>query len=132
MAIYLLRVIYLVANNLIDMNISRLIRIIMKGMGSIMKIANINNFTSYNSNLTKVKKKDTEIQKKYDVIQINKNNSISNESNNSFNIDQLKNKIVDEIKNESKAGRLEFLKQQINDNKYVVDADELARIMLDL
>lgn len=97
-----------------------------------MKIANINNFTSYNSNLTKVKKKDTEIQKKYDVIQINKNNSISNESNNSFNIDQLKNKIVDEIKNESKAGRLEFLKQQINDNKYVVDADELARIMLDL
>ncbi len=97
-----------------------------------MKIANINNYTSYNNNLTKIKKKETDTQKKYDVIQINKYNPISNEGNNSFNIDQLKNKIVDEIKNESNAGRLEFLRQQINDDKYVVDADELARIMLDL
>lgn len=97
-----------------------------------MKIGNISNFTNYNNNVSKIKKKDIEAPKKYDVIQINKNNFISNENSNPLNIDQLKNKIVDEIKNESQAGRLDFLRQQINDNKYVVNAEELARIMLEL
>lgn len=103
-----------------------------KGTGNIMKISNINNFTNYNSNVSKIKKKDVEAPKKYDVIQINKNNFMNNENKSSINIDQLKNKIVDEIRSESKAGRLEFLKQQINDNKYVVNADELAKIMLEI
>lgn len=97
-----------------------------------MKISNINNFTNYNSNVSKIKKKDVEAPKKYDVIQINKNNFMNNENKSSINIDQLKNKIVDEIRSESKAGRLEFLRQQINDNKYVVDANELAKIMLEI
>jgi len=104
----------------------------MKGMENIMKITNVNNFMSYNSNVSKIKKKDIGVPKKYDVIQINKNNFISNENNNSLNIDQLKNKIVDEIKSESQSGKLEFLRQQIIDKKYVVDSEELAKIMLDL
>lgn len=97
-----------------------------------MKITNINNYISYNSNLSKIKKKDVDNAKKYDVIQINKNNLINNESNNSLSIEQLKSKIVDEINTDSQAGKLEFLRQQINENKYVVNAEELARIMLDL
>lgn len=97
-----------------------------------MKITNVNNFISYNSNLSKIKKKDVDTSKKYDVIQINKNNFISNENSNTLNIDQLKSKIVDEIKSESQTGKLEFLRQQINENKYVVNAEELAKIMLDI
>ena len=97
-----------------------------------MKITNVNNFIGYNNNLSTIKKKEVSTANKYDVIQISKNNLINNESSNSISIDKLKNKIVDEIKNESQTGKLDFLKQQINENKYVVDAEELAKIMLDL
>lgn len=97
-----------------------------------MKITNISNFMGYNSNISKAKKQDLGVSKKYDVIQINKNKFLNNENNNSLDIDKLKNKIVDEIKNESKAGKLEFLRQQIKNDSYVVSSEELAKIMLDL
>lgn len=97
-----------------------------------MKITNVSNFMSYNSNTSKIKKNDVAVSKKFDTIQINKNNLVNIENNSSLDVDKLKNKIVNEINNESNIDKIEFLRQQINNKTYVVDSEELARIMLSI
>jgi len=97
-----------------------------------MKITNISNFMSYNNNTSKIKKNDAVVSKKFDTIQINKNNIINAESSNVLDVDKLKNKIVNEIDNEDNANKIEFLRQQINNKTYVVNSEELAKIMLSI
>ncbi len=97
-----------------------------------MKITNVSNFMSYNNNTSKIKKNDAVVSKKFDTIQINKNNIINAESNNVLDVDKLKNKIVNEINNEDNANKIEFLRQQINNKTYVVNSEELAKIMLSI
>lgn len=97
-----------------------------------MKITNVSNFMSYNNNTSIIKKNDAIVSKKFDTIQINKNNIINAESNNVLDVDKLKNKIVNEINNEDNANKIEFLRQQINNKTYVVNSEELAKIMLSI
>ncbi len=97
-----------------------------------MKITNVSNFMSYNNNTSKIKKNDVVVSKKFDTIQINKNNIINSESNNILDVDKVKNKIVNDISNENNVDKIEFLRQQINNKTYVVDSEELARIMLNI
>ena len=97
-----------------------------------MKITNVSNFMSYNNNTSKIKKNDVVSSKKFDTVQINKNNIINAEINNVLDVDKLKNKIVNEINNENSVDKIEFLKQQINNKTYVVNSEELAKIMLDI
>ncbi len=97
-----------------------------------MKITNVSNFISYNSNTSKIKKNDVAVSKKFDTIQINKNNLVNVENSNSLDVEKLKNKIVNEINDESNVDKIEFLRQQINNKTYIVDSEELARIMLSI
>lgn len=97
-----------------------------------MKITNVSNFMSYNSNTSKIKKNDIAVSKKFDTIQINKNNLVNVENSNSLDVDKLKSKIVNEINDESNVDKIEFLRQQINNKTYIVDSEELARIMLSI
>ena len=97
-----------------------------------MKITNVSNFISYNSNTSKIKKNDVTVSKKFDTIQINKNNLVNVENSNSLDVEKLKNKIVNEINDESNVDKIEFLRQQINNKTYIVDSEELARIMLSI
>lgn len=97
-----------------------------------MKITNVSNFMSYNNNTSKIKKNDAVVSKNYDTIQINKINIINSESNNALDVDKIKNKVVSEISNENSVDKIEFLRQQINNKTYVVDSEELARIMLNI
>ena len=97
-----------------------------------MKITNISNFMSYNNNTSKIKKNDVVVSKKYDTIQINKNNIINAENNSASDVDKIKNKIANEVKSETSADKIEFLKQQINNKTYVVDSEELAKIILNI
>ena len=97
-----------------------------------MKITNISNFMSYNNNTSKIKKNDVVDTKKFDTIQINKSNFITVENNNSLDVDKIKNRITSEINSENNADKIEFLRQQINNKTYVVNSEELAKIMLEI
>lgn len=97
-----------------------------------MKITNINNYMKYSNNASKIKKNEVLVSKKFDTIQINKNSLINAENNNALDVDKLKSKIVNEVNNENSVNKIEFLKQQINNKTYVVNSDELAKIILNI
>ena len=97
-----------------------------------MKITNVSNFMGYKNNSSNIKKTDKVDSKKYDTIQISKNNIINTQSNNTFDIEKTKSKIVNELNNDANADKIEQLKAQINNNAYVVTPEELAKILLSI
>ena len=98
----------------------------------VMKITNISNFMSYNNNTSKIKKNEAVVSKKFDTININKSNIINAESSNALDVDKLKNKMVNEINQENSTDKIEFLRNQISNKTYVVNSEELAKLILSI
>ncbi len=97
-----------------------------------MKISNVSNFMSYKNNSSIVKKDEVVKSKNYDTIQINKNNIINVENNNAFDVEKLKSKIVSEVEAQTNANKIEQIKNQVNNKAYIVNSEELAKIMLQI
>ncbi len=63
------------------------------------------------------------------VDKIELSHKISNNSN-SFDISKLKSKITTDIKAESSPDRIQRISQKISNNEYIINAKELASIIL--
>ncbi len=96
-----------------------------------MKITNIGNFVGYKKEVAKLTKTEKVQSKNYDMIQISKNQSMEKPST-ADNIDNVKNKLVNDLNAENDAAKIENIRAQISANTYVVDSKELARILMSI
>jgi len=95
-----------------------------------MKIQNINNYINYNGNTKPVKREEeTNKNKNYDVIEINKNKEIKAQEK--VDIEKIKNNITQEVKAETSSEKIERIKESINNNTYQIDVDEIVKRLLD-
>lgn len=94
-----------------------------------MKIQNINNYINYNGNKKPVKAEETIKNKNYDVIEINKNNTIKDKSDS--DIEKIKKKITLQVNAETNIEKLDRIKESIDNNSYQIDVDEIVKRLLD-
>lgn len=92
-----------------------------------MKIQNINNYMSYKSSSKAVKNEESVKAKKYDVIDIK---SRTSENADAFII-SIKNDVVSKINQETNTEKLNEIKNSIDAKTYSIDAEEIARRLLE-
>lgn len=92
-----------------------------------MKIQNISNYMNYKGNSKPVKAEDTVKVKNYDVIEI-KNKSQKDKEASSIN--SIKNKVVQQMNEESNAEKISRIKESVNNKTYTIDVEDIVNKLL--
>nr|WP_300092991.1 flagellar biosynthesis anti-sigma factor FlgM [Sedimentibacter sp.] len=90
-----------------------------------MKIQNINNYMSYNKSTKSTKSEEIVKAKNYDVIDIKKTSG-----NKDSKIENVKKSVVSQIETETKAEKIQKIKESIDNKTYKIDVDEIVNKLL--
>lgn len=94
-----------------------------------MKIHNVSKYVSYNGTAKPVKHDETIKAKNYDVIEINK--SKIEQGKVVVNLEKIKKDISSQINKETGSEKIESIKENIKNNSYQIDVDELVKKLTD-
>lgn len=90
-----------------------------------MKIQNINNYMGYNKSTKSTKSEEIVKAKNYDVIDIKKTSG-----NKDNKIENVKKSVVSQIETETKAEKIQKIKESIDNKTYKIDVDEIVNKLL--
>lgn len=92
-----------------------------------MKIQNINNYMNYTGGSKPVKNHDSVKNNKYDVIELN--GKASKEKDAGY-LNSIKKNIIAHVNKEAGAEKISMIKENIDNNTYDINAEEIVRKLL--
>jgi anti-sigma28 factor (negative regulator of flagellin synthesis) len=92
-----------------------------------MKIQNIGNFMNYKGNSKPIKNEEQVKTKNYDVIEIN---GKSQRDNKASTLNNIKQKVVSQVNQETNAEKISRIKESLNNKDYKIDVEEIVNKLL--